>query len=118
MLGRLLVRFLRPYWPFILLVVLFQAGQSIASLWLPSLNADIIDQGVAQGDTGYVLQVGGVMLLVTLAQIVCAIIAVYFGARTAMAFGRDVRGAIFDRVGAFSEREVQQFGAPSLITRT
>ncbi|MBN9606392.1 MAG: ABC transporter ATP-binding protein [Actinomycetales bacterium] len=118
MLGRLLVRFLRPYWPLLIVVIVFQAGQSIANLTLPSLNADIIDKGVAQGDTGVILGTGGVMLLVTLAQIVCSIVAVYFGARTAMAFGRDLRGAIFHRVGEFSEREVQSFGAPSLITRT
>jgi len=118
MLGRILVRFLRPYWPLLVAVMAFQAAQSIASLWLPSLNADIIDVGVANGDIGYILAVGAVMLGVTLAQIVCAIVAVYFGARTAMGFGRDVRGAIFRRVGEFSEQEVSRFGAPSLITRT
>jgi ATP-binding cassette subfamily B multidrug efflux pump len=118
MLGRLLVRFVRPYWPLLVAVVVFQAAQSIASLWLPSLNADIIDTGVARGDIGYILAIGGVMLAVTLAQIVCAVVAVYFGARLAMAYGRDLRGAIFAQVGRFSEREVSHFGAPSLITRT
>jgi ATP-binding cassette subfamily B multidrug efflux pump len=118
MLGRLLVRYIRPYWPLLVGVIVFQASQSIASLWLPSLNADIIDRGVATGDLAYILQVGVVMLGVTLAQIICAIIAVYFGARIAMAFGRDLRGAIFRRVGEFSEQEVSRFGAPSLITRT
>jgi ATP-binding cassette subfamily B multidrug efflux pump len=118
MLGRILVRYLRPYWPLLIAVVVFQAGQSIASLFLPALNADIIDRGVATGDTGYILSTGGLMLLVTLAQIVCSIVAVYFGAKVAMAFGRDVRGSIFERVGAFSEREVSTFGAASLITRT
>ncbi len=118
MLGRILVRFLRPYWPLLLLVVLFQALQSLANLWLPSLNADIIDQGVATGDLGYIVMIGGIMLAVTLAQIICAIVAVYFGARLAMAFGRDLRGAIFAQVGRFSEQEVSRFGAPSLITRT
>lgn len=118
MLGKILVRFLKPYWPLLLGVVVFQAAQSIASLWLPSLNADIIDTGVARGDLGYILGVGGIMLAVTLGQIVCAVVAVYFGARTAMAFGRDLRGAIFRRVGEFSEQEVSRFGAPSLITRT
>ena len=73
---------------------------------------------MAHGDTGYILRIGGWMLGVTLVQIVCSIGAVYFGARTAMAFGRDVRAAVFHRVGAFSAREVAQFGAPSLITRT
>lgn len=118
MLGRILVRFVRPYWPFLLLVVVFQAAQSVATLWLPSLNADIIDDGVARGDTGLIIQLGAVMLAVTIGQIVCAVVAVYFGARVAMAFGRDLRGAIFAQVGRFSEQEVSRFGAPSLITRT
>jgi ATP-binding cassette subfamily B protein len=118
MLGKLLVRFVTPYWPLLLGVVGFQAAQSIANLWLPSLNADIIDQGVATGDIPYILGIGGIMLAVTLAQIVCAIVAVYFGSRLAMAFGRDLRGAIFAQVGRFSEQEVSRFGAPSLITRT
>lgn len=118
MLGKLLVRFVQPYWLLLVGVIVFQAAQSIASLWLPSMNADIIDQGVATGDIGYILMVGGIMLAVTLAQIVCAVVAVYFGARLAMAFGRDLRGAIFAQVGRFSEQEVSHFGAPSLITRT
>jgi ATP-binding cassette subfamily B protein len=118
MLGRLLVRFLRPYWLLLLGVVVFQLGQSIASLYLPTLNADIINRGVLKGDTGYIINTGIVMLIITLGQIVCAVVAVYFGARLAMSFGRDVRGAIFHQVGLFSEREVSKFGAPSLITRT
>jgi ATP-binding cassette subfamily B protein len=118
MLGRILVRFIRPYWPFLIGVLVFQAAQSIASLWLPALNADIIDVGIAKGDVGYILGIGAVMLVLTLVQIGFTIAAVYFGARIAMAFGRDLRGAIFTRVGEFSEREVSRFGAPSLITRT
>jgi ATP-binding cassette, subfamily B, multidrug efflux pump len=118
MLGRLLGQFLRPYWPLIVGVIVFQAGQSIASLLLPSLNADLIDQGVAKGDTGTILRIGMMMLLVTLVQIACSIVAVWFGSRAAMSFGRDVRHAVFDRVGTFSEREVAHFSAPSLITRT
>lgn len=118
MLVRLLVKYLRPYRMLLLGVVVFQLGSSIASLSLPNLNGDIINNGVAKGDGGYILRVGGVMLLITLGQIVCSIIAVYFGARTAMSLGRDLRGAIFHRVGEFSEREVARFGAPSLITRT
>ena len=118
MLGRLLVRYLRPYWPLLLAVVVFQLGQSIASLYLPTLNADIINKGVLTGDTGYIINTGIVMLIITLGQVVCAIVAVYFGARLAMSFGRDVRAAIFHQVGLFSEREVSKFGAPSLITRT
>jgi ATP-binding cassette subfamily B multidrug efflux pump len=118
MLWKLLVRYLRPHWRLLVAVVIFQLAQSIASLYLPSLNADIIDEGVATGDTGYILRVGTVMLLITLGQIVCAIIAVYFGAKAAMALGRDLRGAVFTRVGEFSEQEVSRFGAPSLITRS
>jgi ATP-binding cassette subfamily B protein len=118
MLGRILVRYLRPFWPLLVGVVIFQAGQSIAALALPGLNADIIDKGVVTGDVGFILSNGAIMLGITLLQIACAIAAVYFGARTAMGLGRDLRGAIFTRVGEFSEREVSKFGAPSLITRT
>ncbi|HTZ43798.1 MAG TPA: ABC transporter ATP-binding protein [Jatrophihabitans sp.] len=117
MLSRLLIRYLRPYRIPLLLVVLLQLVQAIAGLFLPSLNADIIDRGVARGDTGYIVSTGGVMLTVTLVQIACSVAAVYFGARTAMAFGRDVRAAIFHQVGTFSAREVNSLGAPSLITR-
>ncbi|MEO5993941.1 MAG: ABC transporter ATP-binding protein [Arthrobacter sp.] len=118
MLWKLLVEYLQPQRRLLLAVVVFQLAQSIASLYLPTLNADIIDQGVAKGDTDYILRTGAVMLLVTLLQIVCAIAAVYFGAKAAMALGRDVRGAIFSKVAAFSEQEVTHFGAPSLITRS
>jgi ATP-binding cassette subfamily B protein len=118
MLIKLLRTHLRPYWRALLAVVALQLVSTMASLYLPSLNADIIDKGVARGDTGYIVTTGGWMLAVTLAQIVCAIAAVYFGARAAMAFGRDLRSAIFHRVGTFSGREVGQFGAPSLITRS
>ncbi|AVT33921.1 multidrug ABC transporter ATP-binding protein [Plantactinospora sp. BC1] len=118
MLNRLLRTYLRPYGRPLTAVVLLQLVGTMASLYLPSLNADIIDKGIARGDTGYIVSTGGWMLLVTLLQIACSIAAVYFGARTAMGFGRDVRGAIFHRVMGFSAREVGQFGAPSLITRT
>lgn len=117
MLGKLLVRYLRPAWPLIVAVVVFQLAQSIASLLLPTLNAAIIDNGVVTGDIPYIWETGGVMLGVSLVQIVCAIVAVYFGSRLAMAMGRDLRGDVFHRVVAFSQREVGQFGAPSLITR-
>jgi ATP-binding cassette subfamily B protein len=117
MLVKLLGRFLRPHWPLLAAVVVFQLGQSIASLYLPTLNADIIDNGVIKGDTGYIMRIGAIMLLITLAQVACAITAVYFGAKAAMGLGRDLRGAVFTRVGEFSEREVTHFGAPSLITR-
>ncbi|MEV0282226.1 ABC transporter permease, partial [Streptomyces sp. NPDC050610] len=118
MLVRLLRAYLRPYSKPIALIVLLQLVQTLATLYLPTLNADIIDKGVVKGDTGYILSTGGWMIAVTVLQIVCAIGAVYFGARTAMAVGRDVRGAVFDRVQSFSAREVGDFGAPSLITRT
>ncbi|HEY8812722.1 MAG TPA: ABC transporter ATP-binding protein [Candidatus Dormibacteraeota bacterium] len=117
MLIRLLRNYLRPYTTLLLAVTALQLVSSMANLYLPSLNADIIDQGIAKGDTGYILATGGWMLLVTLVQIACAIAAVYFGARAAMSFGRDVRSAIFHQVGTFSAREVSHFGAPSLITR-
>lgn len=117
MLLRLLGRFLRPHWPLLIGVVFFQLAQSLLSLWLPTLNAAITDNGIAKGDTGYILSVGAEMLGVTLVQIACAITAVYFGAKVAMLVGRDLREAIFHRVGEFSEREVSAFGAPSLITR-
>jgi ATP-binding cassette subfamily B multidrug efflux pump len=118
MLGRILARYLKPFWPLLIGVIVFQAGQSIAALTLPNLNADIIDKGVVTGDVGFILMNGAIMLGITLVQIACSIAAVYFGARTAMGLGRDLRGAIFTRVGEFSEREVSKFGAPSLITRT
>jgi ATP-binding cassette, subfamily B, multidrug efflux pump len=117
LLIKLLRTYLRPYTSALVAVVVLQLVSTMANLYLPSLNADIIDKGVATGDTGYILSTGGWMLAVTLVQIVCSIAAVYFGARAAMAFGRDVRSAIFHKVGTFSGREVAQFGAPSLITR-
>ncbi|TDV52068.1 ABC transporter ATP-binding protein [Actinophytocola oryzae] len=118
MLNRLLVFYLRPYRKELTAILALQLVGTIASLYLPSLNADIIDNGVARGDNGYILSTGGWMLAVSLVQIVCSVVAVRFGARTAMAFGRDVRSGIFHRVGQFSAREVATFGAPSLITRT
>lgn len=118
MLVRLIRAYLRPYTQSIALIVVLQLVQTLATLYLPTLNADIIDDGVVKGDTGYILQLGGLMIAVTLAQIVCSIGAVYYGARTAMALGRDVRAAVFDRVQSFSAREMGHFGAPSLITRT
>jgi ATP-binding cassette, subfamily B, multidrug efflux pump len=115
---RLLRTHLHPYRRAVALVVLFQFVQTLATLYLPTLNADIIDNGVVKGDAGYIVRTGGFMLAVTLAQVACSIAAVYFGARTAMALGRDLRAAIFHRVQGFSAQEVSLFGAPSLITRT
>src|SRR6476619_4792032 len=117
MLLRLLRTHLRPYRPWLAAVVVLQFVGVVAMLYLPTLNADIIDNGVITGDTHYILRVGALMLGVAFVQIFCSIGAVWFGARTAMGFGRDVRAALFHRVGTFSQREVQDFGAPSLITR-
>jgi ATP-binding cassette, subfamily B, multidrug efflux pump len=117
LLINLLRKYLRPYSTALIIVVGLQLVATMANLYLPSLNADIIDNGVAKGNTGYIISTGGWMLAVTFVQIVCSIAAVYFGARAAMSFGRDVRSAIFHKVGTFSGREVAQFGAPSLITR-
>jgi ATP-binding cassette subfamily B protein len=117
MLVRVLRRFLAPYQRWLSYVVGFQLISTLAALYLPSLNADIIDNGVARGDTGYIVRLGGWMLLVSVVQISASIVAVYFGSRTAMSFGRDLRATLFARVGTFSAREVAHFGAPSLITR-
>jgi ATP-binding cassette, subfamily B, multidrug efflux pump len=118
MLLKILGRYLKPYWPLLVAVGVFQLAQSLASLYLPSLNADIVDNGIVKGDIPYIMNVGLLMLGITLLQIVCAITAVYFGAKVAMSLGRDLRTGIFHTVSGFSEREVSQFGAPSLITRT
>lgn len=98
-------------------VTVLQTGQTIAALLLPTLNADIIDKGIVTGDTGYIWRIGGIMLAVTFVQVVLSIGAVYYGARTSMGFGRNVRGALFHTVGDFSTQEVSRLGAPSLITR-
>lgn len=117
MLLRILKTHLAPYKKWIAIIVAFQFVATIASLLLPSINADIIDNGVVNGDTGYILRLGSIMLGVSFIQVVCSIAAVYFGAKTAMSFGRDLRSSIFHTVGTFSNREMAHFGAPSLITR-
>ncbi|HEV2269790.1 MAG TPA: ABC transporter ATP-binding protein [Steroidobacteraceae bacterium] len=118
MLIRLLRAHLRPYARGLLGVAVFQLLATIASLYLPTLNADLIDRGIVAGDTGYILRTGGWMLLMTLGQIVFSVAAAYFGARASMRFGRDLRAGLFRRIMDFSGREVAGFGAPSLITRT
>ncbi len=118
MLIRLLISRLAPYRVTITAIVALQFVGTMASLFLPSLNADIIDNGVAQGDTGYIVRTGALMLVVSLVQIGCSVAAVFLGARTAMAFGRDVRRDLFGHVQSFSTREMNHFGPPSLITRT
>jgi ATP-binding cassette, subfamily B, multidrug efflux pump len=117
-LVQLLRLYLRPYMRALVLVVFFQLIQVIANLYLPGLNADIIDKGITKGDTTYIVHTGGMMLIVTLVQILANIAAVYFGARTAMALGRDLRAGIFAKVQSFAAQEVGQFGAPTLITRS
>jgi ATP-binding cassette subfamily B protein len=117
-LTRLLRAQLKPYWGTLGLVVGLQFIQSLAMLYLPTLNAEIIDDGVAQGDSSKILHIGGMMLGVTVVQVIASVIAVYFGSRTAMAVGRDIRSRLFARVQTFSTHEVTRFGTPSLITRT
>jgi ATP-binding cassette subfamily B protein len=114
---KLLRTYLRPYSRQVALVIALLAVQAIANLYLPSLNADIINDGVVKGDIGYIVRTGGLMLLVTLLLALCSVVATFFGARTAMAFGRDVRGAVFRKVTDFSQVETNVFGTPSLITR-
>ncbi|TFH51823.1 ABC transporter ATP-binding protein [Actinomyces viscosus] len=117
MLVRLLRKHLRPYAGLLLCVLVLQFVQVMASLYLPTLNADIIDRGVATGDTGYIWRTGAFMLAVSIGQGLCTVVATYLAARAAMSMGRDLRGEVFDRVSGFSEREISAFGAGSLITR-
>ena len=117
MLTRLLRSHLRPYRELLVAVVVLQTIQALASLYLPTLNADIIDRGVLAGDNDYIRSTGLAMLGVTFVQVVFSVAAVYAGARVAMGFGRDVRDDLFHRVTDFSAREVNQLGAPSLINR-
>jgi ATP-binding cassette, subfamily B, multidrug efflux pump len=117
MLVRLTREYLRSYTTWLWMLVALQLISVIANLYLPSLNADLIDNGLAKADVGHIWRVGSLMLLVSMVQVVAASAAAFTGARTAMGFGRDVRAAIFDRVGHFSSREFNQIGTPSLITR-
>ena len=116
-LGRLINRYIRPYWGLLSVVVVLQIIATIMSLYLPTLNARIIDEGVVKGDTDFIWRTGAVMLLLSGVQAVAQIGAVWAGANTAMQFGRDVRAAIFERALSFSTKEMNRFGAPSLITR-
>ena len=109
--------YLKPYWKQISVIMGLLLVQAISSLYLPELNADIINNGVAKGDTDYILRIGGIMLGASLVLGITSIVGVYFGARVAMGFGRDVRSAIFRKVETFSQVEVNKFGSPSLITR-
>jgi ATP-binding cassette, subfamily B, multidrug efflux pump len=118
MLLALLRQYVRPYRWLLTVVAVLQVISTLASLYLPTINAAIIDDGVAKGDTAKIMELGGVMLSVTGLQVLCAVGAVYFGSRSAMGFGRDLRSAIFHHVTGFSAAETARFGAPSLLTRT
>ena len=118
MLLAMLRQYVRPYRGLVAVVVLLQLVSTLASLYLPTVNAAIIDDGVARGDTDKIVRLGGVMLGVTALQVVCAVGAVYFGSRAGMSFGRDLRAAMFHHVTTFSEHETSRFGAPTLLTRT
>ncbi|WP_328857195.1 ABC transporter ATP-binding protein/permease [Williamsia herbipolensis] len=118
MLIRLLRTYLATYRRELLAVVVLQLVATIAMLYLPTLNADIIDSGVARGDTDYIVDIGMWMLGISLVQVLCSIASSYFGARASLGAGRDIRRDLMGRVSTFSAREVGQFGAPSLITRT
>jgi ATP-binding cassette subfamily B multidrug efflux pump len=118
MLLALLRQYVRPYRRLVAAVMVFQVISTLASLYLPTVNAAIIDDGVARGNTDVIIRLGGVMLAVTALQVVCAVGAVYFGSRAGMGFGRDVRAAMFEHVTQFSAHETARFGAPTLLTRT
>ena len=117
MLKRLLSTVLSKYKGLLWVVIAFQAIQAVAGLFLPTLNSYIINNGIVKEDLGYIWRMGGLMLLVTVLQVAFSVIAVYYGSKVAMGFGRDVRRSLFHQVNDFSAREVAQFGAPSLITR-
>jgi ATP-binding cassette subfamily B multidrug efflux pump len=117
MLLTLIRRYSKPHTPYIVAVIFFQLASTIAALYLPSLNAQIIDEGVSRGDTDFIWRTGAVMLLVALVQVGAAIAGVYFGSKTAMAVGRDLRRGVFRKVTSFSAKDVNTFGAPTLITR-
>jgi len=117
MLVRLVRTYLVPYKGELAAILVLQLIGTISALYLPTLNADIIDNGVAKGDTGYIIRTGVWMLGVSVVQIVVTVAAVYLASRSSMALGRDMRSAIFHRVGDFSAQEVSKFGAPTLISR-
>ena len=115
--NQLLVTYLRPHRKVLVVIALLLLIQAVANLYLPSLNADIINEGVVTGDTGYILRVGGLMLLLSVLLGIASVVTVYFSARTSMRFGREVRGDLFRHVEGFSLSQMHSFGVPSLITR-
>lgn len=118
MLWALLRQYARPYRALLATVATLQLVSTLASLYLPTVNAAIIDDGVAVGNLRRIVELGGVMLAVTALQVVCAVGAVYFGSRAGMGVGRDLRAAMFNHVTGFSAEDAARFGAPSLLTRT
>ena len=118
MLLALLRQYIRPYRRLATVLMMLQLISTLASLYLPTINAAIIDDGVSKGDTGTIVKLGGVMLAVNGLQVLCSVAAVYFGSRTGMGFGRDLRSAMFHHITTYSEHETARFGAPSLLTRT
>ena len=118
MLVALLRQFVRPYRWLVAAVMVLQLVSTLASLYLPTVNATIIDDGIAKGDTATIIRLGGLMFVVTALQVMCAVGAVYFGSRAGMGFGRDLRSAMFHQITTFSEHETARFGAPTLLTRT
>src|SRR5262249_31644524 len=113
-----LLRFLKPYRAVVALVLLLAFLQSLANLYLPTLMADIVDNGIIKGENDYILRVGGVMLVITIGGMLCAIAGSFFASRTAVGFVRDVRGRLFSHVEQFSLHEFDTVGTASLITRT
>ncbi|MCL1841412.1 MAG: ABC transporter ATP-binding protein/permease [Propionibacteriaceae bacterium] len=117
MLMKVVVEHIKPYWQLLVGVLILQIIGAIASLTLPNLQADVINDGLANGNTHYIWTRGGAMLCVSAVQVIVQIIAIYCGARAAMSMGRDIRGHLYDHVLSFSAREINHFGAPTLITR-
>src|ERR1700742_1081746 len=118
MLVALLRQFVRPYRWLVAAVMTLQLVSTLASLYLPTVNATIIDDGIAKGNTGAIVRLGLLMFGVTALQVLCAVGAVYFGSRAGMGIGRDLRSAMFHHVTTFSEHETARFGASTLLTRT
>ncbi|WP_225746338.1 ABC transporter ATP-binding protein [Corynebacterium sp. Marseille-P4611] len=116
-LVRILITRSAPYTPYFIAVLVLQALSTAATLYLPSLNAKIIDEGVAQGDVDFIWRTGGIMLAVAFAQVITAVGAVWCGSRTAMGVGRDLRGEVFRHVNSLSTEDMSRFGTPTLITR-
>ncbi|MDW5610611.1 MULTISPECIES: ABC transporter ATP-binding protein [Mycolicibacterium] len=118
MLWGLLRRYAWPYRRLLSVVAALQVISTLATLYLPTVNAAIIDDGVTQGDLRRIVELGAVMLAVTALQVACAVGAVYFGSRASMGVGRDLRSTLFHHITGFSAEETARFGAPSLLTRT